>query len=177
MNAATGARPENANVFPDVDPNSFQWDDDRQVQAMVRRVVDGTHPGVLTTIDENGQPQARWMASLSFDDIPWLYTLTAQDSRKVAQIEKHPEVGWMFCNADLSLVVHMTGKAKIFKDIETVKKIWALIRCKDQAYFLKSGATGLGISVVATRIERIECNMPKALRRIAVAVEKLKAEE
>ena len=80
-------------------------------------------------------PQSRWMATMSFDDFPDLYTLTSATSRKVAQIQEHPIVYWMFSNHDLSFIVNLTGRAEIYlHEAEAMKRIWQQIADKSSAF-------------------------------------------
>ena len=111
--------------------------------ADVRRVVNfsseavyGATAGPLTeevpvkpsTMDQSGCPQSRWMATMSFDDFPDLYTLTSAKSRKVAQIQRNPMVHWMFSNQDLSFIVNLTGRAEIYlHEADAMKRIWRQI--------------------------------------------------
>ena len=70
------------NTLSQTDANSLNPNDRAEVLRMARQLLKGNHPGVLSTVDENGMPQSRWMATMSFEDFPNLYTLTAANSRK-----------------------------------------------------------------------------------------------
>lgn len=160
--------------FPVLDPNSFDWEEGDDIFGVIRQLVDGNHPGIFTTVDRQGHPHARWMASLSFDEVPWVYTLTDLESRKIVQIEGNPAVSWMFCNADLSLILNLDGQAKVFTDTATIKRIWGKIRHKEQAYFLRNSQSGLGIAVIATELKHIECCTPRNCMRFSVNMDELK---
>ena len=80
---------------------------------MARRLLRADNVGMFCTIDESGFPQARWMATMSFDDFPDLYTLTSARSRKVAQIQAHPTVHWVFSNRDLTFIVNLVVPEKV----------------------------------------------------------------
>ena len=72
---------------------------------------------------------------MSFDDFPDLYILTSATSRKVAQIQEHPIVYWMFSNHDLSFIVNLTGRAEIYlHEAEAMKRIWQQIADKSSAF-------------------------------------------
>ena len=122
------------NTFSQIDLNSLDPKDRAQVIRMARQLLKANNPGVLSTVDESGSPQSRWMATMSFQDFPNLYTLTAASSRKVAQIREHPIVQWMFTDRDYSFVVNLMGRAELFlRDAETMKRVWDQIADKARA--------------------------------------------
>lgn len=166
--------PAPANPFPVLDPASFDWEQADDIFGLIKQLVNGDHPGIFSTVDEQGRPHMRWMASLSFDELPWIYTLTDRESRKVRQIERHPAVSWMFCNSDLSLVLNLAGEARVLTDTPTVKRLWKQIHHKEHAYFLKNSQSGLGIAVIATRIQHVACTTPKSSMCFSVQVDQLK---
>jgi len=129
---------------------------------MVESLFDSGQPGVLSTIDRNGFPQSRWMATTSFATFPHFYTLTSPDSQKVQQIAVHPMVSWMFSTPDLSLVVNLLCRAHVLlEDAETMKRIWRHINDKSRAYFLGNSTTGPGFAVIETVVELVECTLPE----------------
>lgn len=163
-----------------------------KIGVQVRNLLRGAGLGVLGTIDSAGRPQIRWMATTTFENFPYLYTLTSSDSRKVHDLSVHPEVTWMFTSADMKFVVNLIGQARIvLKDAETIKEIWHQITDKSRAYFLghceslqsqKTDASenrprvyylghcvsGPGFSVLETVVERIECAFPEKEKIIAL---------
>ena len=131
------------NTLSETDVNSLDPENRDQVISMARQLLRGNNPGILSTVDQSGFPRSRWMATMSFDDFPDLYTLTAANSRKVGQIQEHPIVQWMFSNHDLSFVVNLTGRAEIFlRDAETMKRVWLQITDKSRAFFLGDSVEG-----------------------------------
>ena len=150
------------NTFPETDVNSLDPKNREQLIRMARRLLRADNVGMFCTIDENGFPQARWMATMSFDDFPNLYTLTSARSRKVAQVQEHSTVHWMFSNHDLSFIVNLTGRAEIYlHEAEAMKRIWRQIADKSRAYFLEDIEKGPGFVVIHTKIEKIECTIPR----------------
>lgn len=152
-------------IAPVIDSDSFNIEDSDDIIGLAKTLVNGSHPGVLSSVDQHGKPEARWMATLSFDEFPIFYTLTSPDSRKVEQIKHHPDVNWMFSNHDLSLILNLIGKARVLTDTPTLKRVWKQIEDKSQAYFLNQYSKGAGFVVIETTVEVIECASPKnALR-------------
>jgi general stress protein 26 len=150
------------NIFPQTDLNSLDPKDREEIVSTARRLLRGGNAGILSTIDESGSPQSRWMATMSFDDFPDLYTLTSATSRKVAQIKNNPLVHWIFSNEDLSFIVNLTGTAEIYlHEAEAMKRIWRQIVDKSRAFFLGDSVKGPGFVVIHTKVAKVECTIPK----------------
>jgi hypothetical protein len=67
----------------------------------------------------------------------------------------------MFSNHDLSFVVNLSGRAELFlRDSETMKQVWTQITDKSRAFFLVEGP---GFAVIHTRVEMIECTIPRKM--------------
>ena len=163
-------------TFPQADVDSLDPKDRAKVIGMVRQLLKSNNPGVLSTIDQSGFPQSRWMSTMSFDDFPNLYTLTAANSRKVGQIKEHPVVQWMFTDRDLSIVVNLTGRAEIFlRDAETMKRVWKQIVDKSRAYFMNDAVEGPGFVVIHTKVEMVECCIPKRALRFLIDPDEMRS--
>ena len=157
------------NTFSQTEASSLDPNDRAQVIRTARQLLKGNNPGVLSTVDESGSPQSRWMATMSFEDFPNLYTLTAANSRKVAQIREHPIVQWMFTDPDFSFVVNLNGRAELFlRDVETMKRVWAQIADRSRAYFMNATIDGLGFAIIHTKVELVECTIPKRVLRFVI---------
>ena len=141
--------------------------------GQIKELIDGSHPGVLTTIDLLGFPRARWMATLSLEKLPFIYTLTSATSRKILEIERNPAVTWLFSNSDLSMAVSLTGNARVRRDAEARIEAWRLIKDKSHAYFLKNCVEGAGYVVIETMVNLVECCTPKNALRFRVDFDKL----
>jgi general stress protein 26 len=146
---------------PTIDAGPSGLQNKGQIVALARELIHRRQTGILTTIDESGKPGARWMSTLSFDEFPVFYALTGPDSRKVAQIERHPEVNWMFFNENLSLVLNLIGRARILRDTPTLKRVWQQVEDKSHAYFLNQYAKGPGFVVIETTVAAVECTLPQ----------------
>jgi general stress protein 26 len=128
---------------------------------LARKLADGTRPGILATVDEQGMPHVRWMATLSLQDWPLLYTITSPASNKVQHIAHHPSVSWMFSNEEMNVIVNIRGKARITTDAAKMQRVWKMLEDKSKAYFLSIAADGPGFAVIETEIEDIDCVVPK----------------
>ena len=156
------------NIAPVIDSDSFDIEDSEDIIGLAKSLVNGSHAGILATVDQHGKPEVRWMATLSFEEFPVFHTLTAPDSRKVEQLKLHPDVNWMFSNHDLSLILNLIGRARVLTDTPTLKRVWKQIEDKSHAYFLKQYAKGPGFVVIETTVESIECASPKNALRFSV---------
>ena len=156
-------------TFPETEVNSLDPKNREQIISMARRLLRADNVGMLCTIDESGSPQARWMATMTFDDFPDLYTLTFARSRKAAQVQANPAVHWVFSNRDLTFIVNLTGSAEIYlHEAEAMKRIWQQIVDKTRAFFLRDPAKGPGFVVIHTKVESIECTLPRRVLTLAI---------
>ncbi|SDU00313.1 General stress protein 26 [Verrucomicrobium sp. GAS474] len=159
---------------PALVPLPYQAEESEDIMGLVRELIDGDQPGLLSTVDEQGFPRTRWMSTLACQDFPYLYTLTAPSSRKVAQLQARPRVSWTFFNRDLTLVVNLTGRATVLTDAKTVKRVWNQVRDKHHAYFLQNCAEGPSTAVICTRVERVECTTPQNYMHFQINPEEIK---
>jgi len=141
---------------------SFDFENCDDVLGAARELIDGNHPGILTTVDEKGRPHARWMASLDFEDFPHIYTLTAPHSRKLKHIVSNPIVEWMFSNQDLSFIINLSGLAATITDTSMLKRIWRSVEDKSHAYFLNNFTERPGVAVIQTTVTEITCCLPQS---------------
>lgn len=140
---------------------------------IARQLIDGEHPGVLTTVDEEGRPHTRWMATFAFDDFPVMRTLTSPHSQKLNHLTANPHVEWMFSNQDLSLILNFAGTARVIRDPGELKRIWQMVGDKSHAYFMKNFNEGPGFAVLETTVEHIHCSVPASNFQWTVTVRDL----
>lgn len=161
--------------FPLPHPHSLRWADPSdslpldfdttpsaelhdKICLLARRILDGRHPGILTTVNAEGRPRARWMATVSFQAFPYLYTLTSPRSRKLDELAAHPEVTWLFANHNLTTTFTLEGRASEIMDPDVVRDVWNAIEDKHRAYFLRFDP---GVTVIGTLVESVECDFPE----------------
>jgi general stress protein 26 len=156
------------NHAPEPFPDNYDIESNDDIIAAAKSIVDGHHPGILATVDEEGKPAVRWMTTLTFDEFPIFHTLTRPDSRKVRQIIKNPQVNWLFTSRNRTLLLNLIGTACIRTDTPTLKRVWAKVVDKSLPYFMDQYAKGLGFVVIETRVETIECTSPKSALRYRI---------
>ena len=95
--------------------------------------------------------------------------MTAATSRKVTQIQEHPIVHWMFSNQDLSFIVNLTGTAEIYlHEAAAMERIWRQVADKSRAYFLGDSARDRGFVMIHTKVETIECTIPRKVLTFSI---------
>lgn len=156
------------------DSSSFSLDECDDVMEVLKALIDGSHPGLLATVDQANRPHARWMATLAFDKFPFIYTLTARKSRKLAHIAKNPHVDWIFSNENLSLILNLSGTAKALIEPAAIKKVWRLVKDKSHTYFLDNFSENPEFVALETTVTDIECCIPQSGLRWSVDRDSLK---
>lgn len=153
---------------------SFSLEDSDDLIGVIKNLIDGNHPGLLATVDEKNRPHARWMATFAFEQFPHIYTLTAPKSRKLAHIAFNPSVEWVFSNQDLSLILTLSGTARVLTETAAIKKAWRMVEDKSHAYFLNNFNEKPGFAVLETTVTEIACCIPQSGFRWAIDVDSLK---
>jgi hypothetical protein len=75
----------------------------------------------------------------------------------------------MFSNQDLSFIVNLTGRAEIYlHEADAMKRIWHQIVDKSRAFFLGNSVKGPGFVVIHTKVEMIECTIPRKVLTISI---------
>ncbi|HEY8899432.1 MAG TPA: pyridoxamine 5'-phosphate oxidase family protein [Chthoniobacterales bacterium] len=141
--------------------------DNDDLVALARKIINERHLGVLTTVDSENAPHARWMATLTLDTFPRLLTLTAAHSAKVRHIRVNPQVDWLFANEDFTVALNLRGTAQVHVDTVTIKRAWKIIEDKSHLYFLNTFDGKFALAVVETEIERIDYTAAEAGIRLS----------
>ena len=75
----------------------------------------------------------------------------------------------MFSNQDLSFIVNLTGKAEIYlHEAAEMERIWRQVADKSRAYFLGDSAKDPGFVMIHTKVETIECVIPRKILRFSI---------
>jgi general stress protein 26 len=78
-------------------------------------------------------------------------------------------VHWIFSNHDLSFIVNLSGRAEIYlHEADAMKRIWHQIIDKSRAFFLQDPAKGPGFVVIRTKVESIECTLPRKVVTVSI---------
>ena len=99
-------------------------------------IIKETRAGVLATIDEDGSPNMRWMATHSvMGSLKNLYTITSPASNKSNEVGKEPRVTWLFTRVNFTEVLKVRGKAYIDDDPQLKSQVWDRVGKKTWKYF------------------------------------------
>ncbi len=156
------------------DPLSFSSSEDfstpESLMLLAESLANGKTLGVLTTVDTNHHPRARWMAAVSLSEFPRLLALTSPHSAKVSHIKYHPQVEWMFSSSDYRVVVNLTGRAVLLDDIHDLKNAWQKVTEKDRAPFLHAYIEKPGFGAIQTTVSKVKASFPTENRWLSIDV-------
>lgn len=88
--------------------------------ALVKR----SFTGVLGTIDDNGIPQLKAMIKTAVNSLKEFWFCSNTSSRRVAQIQKNPNVSLYFYDEKTFEGLMLTGKAEVSYDDAKRKEFW-----------------------------------------------------
>lgn len=134
---------------------------DALVEAV--RVVNSTLLGVMVTIDEQGQPQPRWMGAASTDRLRYVYCLTARNTRKLAHLAAHPQTTWMFSSETGEGVVTLFGTAQAIASPLATQEVWDRLLEIGEPFLVSTMGQNSTTELVAvqTIVKRVEFLCPK----------------
>ncbi len=148
---------------------------DAELLSRAVRIVDQAGVGMLTTVDAEGWPHARWMSAMSRDRLRTLHTLSAKETRKMTQLAGNPKVCWVFSTADMTDTVQLMGQVRVHNHGLAAQRVWDELAQAVRTYVAGplSDDAHLEMVVLETIIERIEITSPAlkiyAPRQIALA--------
>lgn len=86
----------------------------QQIVNTLEMILEEAHTAVLATSDEQGRPHLRWMTPALIAGRPRaVYAVTSPGFAKVGQLERRPEVEWLFQTPILDTVVTLRGRMNI----------------------------------------------------------------
>lgn len=137
---------------------------DRELLAEAVGIVNDAFLGLLTTVDADAAPHARWMGAAAMGGgLREIFTICGRNTRKVAQIEKHPRVCWVFSTDDHAGVVTLHGRAEILSAPMVSQKIWDRLvdHARTWAINALSDDAHLEFVTIRTAVERVEILSPR----------------
>lgn len=136
--------------------------DDKLLQRAAD-VIDQVKVGVLMTVDATGAPHGRWMGATTRHGLSRLFTLTARDTRKIADLRFNPKVCWLFTTAEYQDVVMLCGTAIIHEGGTMLREAWDLLKETGQTFGVGplSDENHLEMCVIETQVQTIEITSPE----------------
>jgi len=129
---------------------------------------------LLSTVSSEGRPHATWMfASRSTDPGLEILTITSPDSEKVVNLASKCKVEWLLSSSNRLEQLYLEGDAEFVKDVAEIKRLWNLIGGKEQAYFLKYYNSGMGFSIIRTRVTAVIYSLPEQYRKVPFTLDEI----
>ena len=100
--------------------------DNEDLRDKVLNVMElGREIFVFSTVDDEGRPHMRYMATLDYeDDYSAFFLGCTMSSNKVRHIRHNPNVQLLFAAPDYLHVVTITGQASILDSIDKKRELW-----------------------------------------------------
>lgn len=131
---------------------------------------------LLSTLTPDGRPHATWMfASRSTDTDSEILSITSPDSDKVQNLRANRRVEWLITSQDRLQQLYLEGEAEIVEQVSEIRRLWAMINDQQQLYFMKFYNSGLGFSIVRTRVTSAIYVAPEEKRKARFKIEQLTA--
>ena len=130
---------------------------------------------LLSTVSAEGRPHATWMfVSRSLDPGIDFLTITSPESSKLGNVSANPKVEWLISSQDRMEQLYLEGDAEIIEDVAEIKRLWAMIGGKDKAYFMKYYNSGMGFTIVRTRVSAAFYSLPEEYRKVGIPLDDFK---
>ena len=85
-----------------------------ELLSILEELISDAKVGVLSTVDAQGRPHARWMTPALLPARPGsIYTVSTPDAPKISQLAARPEVEWMFQTRAVHRVVNVRGRCYV----------------------------------------------------------------
>lgn len=127
----------------------------------LERVIDAAGRAVLSTVDEEGAPQSRWMVAGMLRGAPgYIYAVTSPDSRKVREIRINPRVSWLLASEDFREVMSVVGDATIVDNPSLESVVLEAIGDRLATFWRVNAARG-DVVVIETAVRAIDRLVPE----------------
>ena len=146
---------------------SSESDSDRLAAARLwnRQKAGTPRLALLTTVGPDGGPHATWMGMARTEEEDTVLTITSPDSDKVRNIRAQPRVEWLITSSDRKELLYLNGKAEVIDDVPEMKRCWKMMPGKEKAFFLRYYNSGIGFSVIRTKVESVVYVVPEECRK------------
>jgi general stress protein 26 len=129
---------------------------------------------LLSTVSLEGRPHATWMfASLSSESVTEILTITSPDSDKVKNVRAVPGVEWLISSHDRMEHLYLEGDAEVVEDVSEIKRLWEMIGGKERVFFMKYYNSGIGFTIIRTRISSAVYAKPEDYRKVDIPLKEL----
>lgn len=102
--------------------------DQTEFMSRIDRLLEQTKTAVMTTIDADGQPRARWMTPGILHSRPYsLFCITTPESYKTLDIKNPSPVSWMVQNKSLTEIANCQGDLYLVDDPSLKQEVLELV--------------------------------------------------
>lgn len=96
--------------------------------SALRQVVDDVKTGLLATVDGEGNPHMRWMTPTLMDERPGaIYAITSKHFAKREQLDKNPQVQWLFQTRSLDTIIYANGRANLVDNKSLLNEVLEIL--------------------------------------------------
>lgn len=145
---------------------------DQQVLSEAFTVIDQAFVGLMTTVDKQGLPYARFMGACTMGDgVARLYTLTSVGTRKLDQLADNSAVTWVFHSPNYGKIITLYGQAREMASPVVAQPVWDRLADCAKAYSMNalSNRENVDFAIIETVVERVEFIAPR--EKIVVPIE------
>jgi len=97
---------------------------EQKILQSARKIIDSAYFGTFITIDKNGDAKARVMEPFAPDKNFTIYLATNPRSRKVQEVEQHPQATLHYFDRQNIGYVSLYGKANVVKNDSLKNALW-----------------------------------------------------
>jgi pyridoxamine 5'-phosphate oxidase len=126
----------------------------------VRSLIDEVKFGILATVDADGYPHQRWMSPVLLPRFSHsLFCVTSERFGKILQLEKNPQVSWIFQSLRLDRIATVRGLVEIVRDPMLAAEVQEAIGPRLQVFW-KYAENPPELVVLETAIEEYQFFVP-----------------
>ena len=141
----------------------------RDVMATLEMILNEAHTAVLATVDDQGRPHLRWMTpALIGGREGAVFAVTSPGFDKTRQLEKHPEVEWLFQTPLLDTVVMARGRINVLDNPSILAEVLESLGPYMHSFWRLQGEAREMV-VLETIIEEAVCYWPLKGRKEVVS--------
>lgn len=143
-----------------------------QLMTEIQHILENSRVAVLSTIEHDGYPHMRWMVPAFVKEREGvIFAITSKQLPKKIDLEKNPQVEWMFQTKALDKIVNVQGKMNVVENPSIQSEVLEALE-KDLRAFWKLDVSPHDMVVLETIITRGFIYHPLKGEKITVDFEK-----
>lgn len=94
----------------------------------LEEMIEDVKTGLLATVDTEGRPRMRWMTPAILKDRDGaLYAITSKHFAKREQLDKSPQVEWMFQSRSLDKIMYVDGRVNVVENSSMLNEVLEVV--------------------------------------------------